>query len=63
MPVVMRCWQTTSRLLTPDREASVEKSADVAKKIGVLGGGQLGRMMALAGIPLGLEFRFPGSCG
>lgn len=34
-------------------------------KIGVLGGGQLGRMMALAGYPLGLQFRFfeksPGS--
>lgn len=27
-------------------------------KIGVLGGGQLGRMMALAGYPLGLQFRF-----
>ena len=27
-------------------------------RIGVLGGGQLGRMLALAGIPLGLEFRF-----
>ncbi len=27
-------------------------------KIGVLGGGQLGRMLALAGIPMGLEFRF-----
>ncbi|HSM05850.1 MAG TPA: 5-(carboxyamino)imidazole ribonucleotide synthase [Longimicrobiales bacterium] len=26
--------------------------------VGVLGGGQLGRMMALAGIPLGLRFRF-----
>lgn len=26
--------------------------------IGVLGGGQLGRMMALAGIPLGFRFRF-----
>jgi len=26
--------------------------------IGVLGGGQLGRMMALAGYPLGLKFRF-----
>lgn len=34
-------------------------------RIGVLGAGQLGRMLALAGIPLGLEFRFldpaPGS--
>lgn len=27
-------------------------------KIGVLGGGQLGRMLALAGIPLGFRFRF-----
>ena len=26
-------------------------------KIGVLGGGQLGRMLALAGYPLGLRFR------
>ena len=26
--------------------------------IGVLGGGQLGRMLALAGVPLGLSFRF-----
>jgi 5-(carboxyamino)imidazole ribonucleotide synthase len=26
--------------------------------IGVLGGGQLGRMLALSGIPLGLQFRF-----
>ena len=29
----------------------------MARRIGILGGGQLGRMMALAGIPLGLEFR------
>lgn len=28
------------------------------RKIGVLGGGQLGRMMGLAGIPLGFEFLF-----
>jgi 5-(carboxyamino)imidazole ribonucleotide synthase len=27
-------------------------------KVGILGGGQLGRMMALAGYPLGLNFRF-----
>lgn len=27
-------------------------------KVGILGGGQLARMMALAGIPLGLQFRF-----
>lgn len=28
------------------------------RRIGILGGGQLGRMLALAGYPLGLEFRF-----
>ena len=28
------------------------------QKIGILGGGQLARMMALAGIPLGFEFAF-----
>jgi len=27
-------------------------------RIGVLGGGQLGRMLALAGVPLGMSFRF-----
>jgi 5-(carboxyamino)imidazole ribonucleotide synthase len=27
-------------------------------RVGVLGGGQLGRMLALAGLPLGLRFRF-----
>ncbi len=27
-------------------------------KIGVIGGGQLGRMMALAGTPLGMNFAF-----
>jgi 5-(carboxyamino)imidazole ribonucleotide synthase len=27
-------------------------------RVGIIGGGQLGRMLALAGIPLGLEFRF-----
>ena len=26
--------------------------------VGILGGGQLGRMLALAGLPWGLEFRF-----
>src|SRR6266567_6796381 len=30
----------------------------VAPLVAVLGGGQLGRMLALAGIPLGLRFRF-----
>jgi 5-(carboxyamino)imidazole ribonucleotide synthase len=30
----------------------------IPKSVGVLGGGQLGRMLALAGYPLGLRFRF-----
>lgn len=30
----------------------------MSKKIGILGGGQLGRMLALAGYPLGLHFHF-----
>src|SRR5690348_8207827 len=40
-------------------------SASHPQNIGVLGAGQLGRMLALAGYPLGLRFRFfdptPGS--
>ncbi len=35
-----------------------DASATPARVIGVLGAGQLGRMLALAGIPLGLEFVF-----
>jgi 5-(carboxyamino)imidazole ribonucleotide synthase len=31
---------------------------DRTRVVGVLGGGQLGRMLALAGLPLGVEFRF-----
>ena len=31
--------------------------------VGVLGGGQLGQMLALAGYPLGLEFHFLGGFG
>jgi 5-(carboxyamino)imidazole ribonucleotide synthase len=33
-------------------------SERTARTVGVLGGGQLGRMLALAGYPLGLRFRF-----
>lgn len=32
--------------------------SDRPRKIGILGAGQLGRMLALAGYPLGFEFRF-----
>lgn len=34
------------------------ETSGIAAHVGVLGGGQLGRMMALAGIPLGMRFRF-----
>src|SRR3954470_11187722 len=33
-------------------------SSPTTARLGVLGGGQLGRMMALEGQPLGVEFRF-----
>ncbi len=32
--------------------------SELIQQVGILGGGQLARMMALAGIPLGLQFRF-----
>jgi 5-(carboxyamino)imidazole ribonucleotide synthase len=35
-----------------------DSAAATGRTIGVLGGGQLGRMMGLAGIPLGFGFRF-----
>ncbi len=38
-------------------EAAPEATSSI-RTIGILGGGQLARMMALAGIPLGLQFRF-----
>ena len=37
---------------------SAENGLPTQRRVGVLGGGQLGRMMAIAGIPLGLEFVF-----
>src|SRR5262249_30598755 len=40
----------------PVRTARFEKEARVT--IGILGGGQLGYMLALAGYPLGLHFKF-----
>ena len=43
--------QTDAVLAQPD-------PAQGAMTIGVLGAGQLGRMMALAGYPLGLDFLF-----
>jgi 5-(carboxyamino)imidazole ribonucleotide synthase len=45
------CW-------TRIRSGRYERPKVPLARIGVLGGGQLGRMLALAGIPLGLSFRF-----
>jgi len=36
----------------------VSRRTGSASRIGIVGGGQLGRMLGLAGIPLGLSFRF-----
>lgn len=36
----------------------MNSSVPAPRKVAILGGGQLARMMALAGIPLGLQFRF-----
>ncbi|HKX56220.1 MAG TPA: 5-(carboxyamino)imidazole ribonucleotide synthase [Xanthomonadales bacterium] len=36
----------------------MSSSVPSMRKVGILGGGQLARMLALAGIPLGLQFRF-----
>lgn len=41
---------------TPDREIGGDPGP--AMRVGILGGGQLGRMLALEGRPLGLRFRF-----
>ena len=45
----------------PGDPGSCTRTRDVAEPgplVGVLGGGQLGRMLGLAGLPLGLRFRF-----
>ncbi|MBM4232184.1 MAG: hypothetical protein FJ184_15910, partial [Gammaproteobacteria bacterium] len=44
-----RCWRTPIRVQPDERRPTT---------IGIVGGGQLGRMMALAGYPLGLNFLF-----
>jgi len=38
--------------------SQAEQALPVAEKVGILGGGQLGLMLGLAGIPLGLRFVF-----
>ena len=42
---------------SPRNPAGIPSSTTV-RRVGVLGGGQLGRMMALAGLPLGFSFHF-----
>jgi 5-(carboxyamino)imidazole ribonucleotide synthase len=50
----------THRTVSPCQHAPVPDAPGgrPAPLVAVLGGGQLGRMLALAGIPLGLDFRF-----
>ncbi len=43
--------------MTSFAESSTSLQSET-RRIGIIGGGQLGRMLALAGIPLGLEFVF-----
>jgi 5-(carboxyamino)imidazole ribonucleotide synthase len=44
--------------VSPRKRASTPVAEATATRIGIVGGGQLGRMLGLAGIPLGLEFQF-----
>ena len=50
--------ENVSPLLSEERADEGEGLGVRMTKIGVLGAGQLGRMLALAGIPLGIRFRF-----
>lgn len=53
----MSCWPTPIRVNR--LEAShLTRGTRMSLKVGILGAGQLGRMLALAGYPLGLSFRF-----
>src|SRR6187455_1272626 len=42
----------------PKRYLPIPIQERASVKVGILGAGQLGRMLALAGYPLGLEFQF-----
>jgi 5-(carboxyamino)imidazole ribonucleotide synthase len=44
--------------VSPRKRPRKPVAAPAATRIGIVGGGQLGRMLGLAGIPLGLEFSF-----
>ena len=52
----MACWPGP----TPGKptDTRLAMNTDQATRVAVIGAGQLGRMLALAGIPLGLEFSF-----
>ena len=53
-----RAAQTEAVLAAPDPAQVGRATVCYLAVVGVIGGGQLGRMLALAGIPLGLSFRF-----
>src|SRR5256714_14759087 len=60
-----RCGVTSTRSSTPRsrRSRSTRSLRVVTTHIAVLGGGQLGRMLGLAGIPLGCSFTSPDPVG
>src|SRR6266513_3401254 len=51
-------WAATAPVAVPACGVPEAQGGRPAPLVAVLGGGQLGRMLALAGIPLGLRFRF-----
>lgn len=54
----MRCWPVRTPAGPEAMKSSTEALLPSGSRVGIFGGGQLGRMMGLAGIPLGLEFTF-----
>ena len=55
---VFRAAQTQAVLDSPDPAARCDDPHERMTLVACIGGGQLGRMLGLAGLPLGLSFRF-----
>src|SRR5688500_12425421 len=53
-----RCASGASSARARCSRIRIPASSGSSLNVGILGGGQLGRMLALAGLPLGLRFRF-----
>lgn len=54
----MRCWLTRTRARPEPVTLALEGRPTNGLRVGVLGGGQLGRMLGLAGVPLGFHCLF-----